>query len=195
MKIIVIGATGTIGAAVAAALAGRHEVVRASRRGDVSVDIDDPSSIEAMYAQVGHVDAVVCAAGNGKFGPLASLSEDDFELGLRSKLMGQVNVVRLGLEHVREGGSFTVTSGSLSRRPMPGGVAITTANAALEGFVRAAALELPRKLRVNAVSPGWVAETLKAMGRDPKGATPAAEVAKAYVRVVEGASTGEIADV
>jgi NAD(P)-dependent dehydrogenase (short-subunit alcohol dehydrogenase family) len=192
VKIIVVGATGVIGSAVASALAERHEVVRASRRGDVRVDIEDPASIASMYTAVGEVDAVVCAAGRASFGALAELSDDAVALGLESKLLGRVNLVRLGLAHVRDGGSFTLTSGVLAKHPVPGSAAITMTNAALEGFVRAAALELPRGLRVNVVSPGWVAETLEAMGRDPSAGTRAADVAKTYARALEHAESGAI---
>ncbi len=192
MKILVVGASGIIGSAIASALAERHEVVRASRNGDVRVDIEDPASIAAMYASIGQVDAVVSAAGRGTFGALAELSDEDFALGLTSKLMGQVNLVRLGIEHVRDGGSFTLTSGILATHPAPGSAALTPTNAAVEGFARAAALELPRGLRVNVVSPGWVAETLEAMGRDPSAGTRASEVAKAYLRAIEGTQNGAI---
>ncbi len=192
MKIIVIGATGTIGSAVATALAERHEVVRASRNGDVRVDIEDASSIGTMYETVGEVDAVVCAAGRGAFGALGELSDEDFALCLKSKLMGQVNLLRLGLSRVREGGSFTLTSGVLAQRPIPGSAAISMTNGALEAFARGAALELTGGRRVNVVSPPWVAETLTQMGRDPSGGKPAAEVAQAYVRAVEGDRNGDV---
>lgn len=193
MKIIVVGASGTIGSAIADALAERgNEVVRASRSGEVRVDIEDRTSIEAMYAAVGQVDAVVCAAGRAAFGGLTTLSEADLALGLESKLMGQVSLVQLGAPHLREGGSFTLTSGILAKHPIAESVAITMANCAIDGFARAAALGLPRGLRVNVVSPGWVAETLEAMGRDPSGGTRAAIVAKAYLRSIDGSETGAI---
>ena len=162
MKVIVIGATGTIGRAVADALATGHEVVRASRRGDVKVDIEDKRSIAALFQQVKDVDAVVSCAGNARFVPLAQLSDDDIAYSLKSKLLGQVELIRQALGYVREGGSVTVTSGVLAQRPMPGGAAISMVNAGLEGFVRGAAAEATRGVRVNAVSPPWVT-------RDPGG--------------------------
>jgi NAD(P)-dependent dehydrogenase (short-subunit alcohol dehydrogenase family) len=140
MKILVVGATGTIGAPVTQALEARHEVIRASHsRSALTVDLADPASIKRLYARVGPVDAVVSAAGRAAFRPLLALSDADFALGLTNKLMGQANLVRYGLEVLADGGSFTLTSGILSRQPMPGGAAISMVNAGLEGFVRAAA--------------------------------------------------------
>jgi NAD(P)-dependent dehydrogenase (short-subunit alcohol dehydrogenase family) len=193
MRIMVVGATGTIGRPTVAALSGKHEVVSASHaRAAEHVDLADPRSIQSLYKRVGPVDAVISAAGQAAFGELAKLSDADFELCLRNKLMGQVNLVRFGIAAVRDGGSFTLTSGILARQPMPGSAGISLVNAGLEGFVRAAALELPRGIRINIVSPGWVSETLQAMGRDPKAGTPAAQVARAYVGSVEGKQSGTV---
>ena len=196
MRILVIGATGTIGAAVTQALDARHEVLRASlSRSALAVDLADPDSIKRLYAKVGTVDAVVSTAGKAAFGPLLALSSEDFSLGLTNKLMGQVNLVRFGIDALTDRGSFTLTSGFLSRFPTPGSAAISLVNAGLEGFVRAAALDLPRGLRINAVAPGWLYETLVALKRDPSSGAPAARVAQAYVRSVEGGMTGQIDDV
>jgi NAD(P)-dependent dehydrogenase (short-subunit alcohol dehydrogenase family) len=195
MKILVVGATGTIGTPVTQALEARHEVIRASHsRSALTVDLADPASIKRLYARVGPVDAVVSAAGRAAFRPLLALSDADFAVGLTNKLMGQVNLVRYGVEVLAEGGSFTLTSGILSRQPMPGGAAISMVNAGLEGFVRAAALDLPSGIRINAVAPGWVRETLMAMKMDPSSGVPAAQVAQTYVRSVEGSMTGQILD-
>lgn len=193
MRILLIGATGTIGSAIAAALGERHDLVPASRqRAREQVDISDAQSIRALYSRVGRVDAVVSAAGRAAFKPLNALADDDFELSLRNKLMGQVNLVRLGLESVADNGSFTLTAGYLARHPMPGSAAVSLVNSALEGFVRAAALEAPRGIRVNVVSPPWVTETLKALGRPLTGGLPAAIMAQSYVRSIEGAETGQV---
>jgi NAD(P)-dependent dehydrogenase (short-subunit alcohol dehydrogenase family) len=195
MRVIVVGATGTIGRAIVAALSPRHEVVSVSHRaGDHRVDLSDPRSIESLYRGIGPVDALVSAAGAASFGPLESLTDEQFALGLQSKLMGQVNLVRLGLPHVKEGGSFTLTSGILARRPTPGSAAISLVNAGLEAFARAAALEMPRSIRINVVSPPWVSETLSAMGRDPAGGLAAARVARAYVESIEGSANGATID-
>jgi NAD(P)-dependent dehydrogenase (short-subunit alcohol dehydrogenase family) len=192
---LVIGATGSIGAAVVHALEARHEVLSASQtRSALKVDLADPNSIKQLYANVGPLDAVVSAAGESAFRPLLALSDADFALCLTSKLMGQVNLVRFGADLLADGGSFTLTTGILSRQPMPGSAAISAANAGLEGFVRAAALELPRGQRINAVAPGWVRETLVAMKMDPEPGMPAAQVAETYVRAVEGDATGQVWD-
>jgi NAD(P)-dependent dehydrogenase (short-subunit alcohol dehydrogenase family) len=191
MRILVIGATGTIGSAITAALRGRHEVIEVShKKTALTVDIADPESIRAMYKKAGKVDAVVSAAGAAKFAPLEKLSDDDFRFSLNNKLMGQVNVVRFGLDFVNDGGSFTVTSGALAQQPMKGSGAISLVNAGLEGFIRVAALEAPRNIRVNCVSPPWVSETLKAMGQDPSGGVPVDVVARSYVRSIEGRESG-----
>ena len=195
MKILLVGATGTIGAAIAQALEKRHEVLRASHsRSALAVDLTDRDSIRRLYTKAGPLDAVVSAAGQAAFGPLFALSDAEFALGLTNKLMGQVNLVRLGVELLSDGGSFTLTSGILGRQPMPGGAAISMVNAGLEGFVRAAALELPRGIRINAVAPGWVRETLVAMKMDPSPGLPAAQVAETYGKCLEGRMTGQILD-
>jgi len=191
MRILVVGAGGTIGRAIVAALSVGNEVVSVSRQSaGIKVDIADPASIQAMFRSVGKLDAVVSAAGQATFAPLAKLSDADFRFCLDNKLMGQVNLVRFGLEHVADGGSFTLTTGILARSPMPGSAAISMVNAGIEGFVRAAALEAPRGIRVNAVSPPWVAETLLALKMDPSQGLPAAVVARSYVQSVMGRESG-----
>ena len=191
MRILVVGATGTIGRAVAAALSAGNEILPVSRQSTaITVDLADPASIREMYRSVGKLDAVVCAAGLAKFAPLDELSDADFRFCLDNKLMGQVNLVRYGFDHVADRGSFTLTSGILARTPMPGSAAISLVNAGVEGFVRAAALEAPRGIRVNVVSPPWVSETLQALKMDPAQGLPAAVVARSYVRSVTGTDTG-----
>jgi NAD(P)-dependent dehydrogenase (short-subunit alcohol dehydrogenase family) len=195
MKIIVIGATGTIGSEVVKALSlNKHEVVRASRNGDVKINLDDVASIRAMFEKVHGVDAVVSCAGNAAFKPFADLTDADYELGLRSKLMGQVSLARLAKDQLRDGGSITLTTGVLAIHPMVGSASVSLVNAGLEGFVRAAALEMPRKLRINAVSPPWVKETMVKFGMDPTPGLASAVVAKAYVAAVAGSQQGKIID-
>jgi len=133
MRILIIG-TGTIGRAVVAALSAGNEIISASLRSTThKVDIADPASIQQMYRSLGKLDAVVCAAGQAKFAPLAQMSDADFRFSLDNKLMGQVSIVRLGFEHVQDGGSFTLTAGSLAQEPMPGSAAISLVNAGIEG--------------------------------------------------------------
>lgn len=193
MRILIVGASGTIGRAVVAALSAGNEIVPVSRQSaPIRVDLAEPASIQEMYRLTGKVDAVVCAAGQAKFAPLAQLSDADFRFCLDNKLMGQVNLVRFGFEYVRDRGSFTLTTGILARSPMPGSGAISLVNAGIEGFVRAAALEAPRGIRVNAVSPPWVSETLQALKMDPAQGLPAAVVARSYLQSVTGTAAGSI---
>src|SRR5271157_946577 len=129
MKVIVIGATGTIGKAVVQAIGNRHDVIPVSgSKSMIKVDIADSLSITKMFQATGQVDAVICAAGLAKFGPMMTLTDADFALGLDNKLLGQVNLVRLGMEHMSDNGSFTLTSGILSRKPMKGSAAISMVN-------------------------------------------------------------------
>jgi len=191
LRILVVGATGTIGKEVVKALAKGNEIIEATRKDTkVKVDIRDVASVRAMLKSVGKLDAIVSAAGSGAWKPLAELTDEDFQQSLAYKLMGQVNLIRYGFGSVNDGGSITVTTGVLSKSPMQGGAAISLVNAGLDGFVRAAALEAPRGIRVNSVSPPWVSETLKAMGMDPSGGLPAAVVAKSYVESVTGKKSG-----
>ena len=195
MKVIVIGATGTIGKAIVQVIADRHEVITVSRsKTAVTVDLADKLSISDMYKTTGRVDAVICAAGLAAFAPFRTLTDSDYHLGISNKMMGQVNVVRAGLDYLNDNGSFTLTSGILSRKPMVGSAAISLVNSALEGFVRAAALEMPRGIRINIVSPNWVTETLKAFNMDPSIGTPVEVVACAYVLALEGSMSGEVLD-
>ena len=193
MRILLIGATGTIGKAIANALKDRHEVIGASRhKSREAVDITKPQSIRDLFSRVDRVDAIVSAAGEAAFKSLNDLTDADFAFSLGDKLMGQVNLARLGFRHVADGGSVTLTSGILSQHPAPGTAAISLVNAGLEGFTRAAALEAPREIRVNIVSPPWVTETLQAMGRPTTGSLPAAVVARSYVESIEGKMNGAV---
>ena len=191
-KILVIGAAGLIGAEVVKAL-GAENCIRASRSSDEKVDISDPKSLAALFARVSQVDGIVCTGGAARFRPWDQLSDEDWTFSLANKLLGQVNVVRYGAKSVRPGGAITLTTGLAAQYPSPGSAIITTVNAAVEAFVRAAAVEPTITIRVNAVSPGWVAETLTAMGRDPAGGIPAANVAAITIRQFREGASGSVA--
>jgi len=195
MKIILIGASGTIGRRIYETLSSKHEIVRASRTGDdVEVDMTSAESIEKMYKSVADVDAVICAAGPAKFGLFKDLTEEDFYVGLRGKMMGQVNLVRIGQNYINDGGSFTLTTGILADDPIAGSTAVTLLNAGLNGFALAAAQELARGIRVNVVSPSIVEDSIAAYGDAFAGfdAVPMNRVVNAYIRCVTGQFTGRV---
>ena len=198
MKIIVIGSTGTLGSAVARSLATRHEIVGVSRKSNPGVDIDDHKTIAPLFAQIaqsGKPNAVVCCAGGGAFGKkVLDLTDDDLAYSTRSKLLGQIKVIREALKYVADGGSITVTTGELAQIPIPGASAISMINAGVEGFVRGAALDAPRGIRVNAVSPPFLTETRVAFKLDPSGSIPADDAARAFVAAVEGKHNGQVLD-
>ncbi|MEM5383554.1 short chain dehydrogenase [Paraburkholderia phymatum] len=194
-KVVVIGATGTLGQAVAAALKARHEVIEVgATRGAHQVDGTDPASIERLFQKIGNVDAVVTATGKVHFGPLTEMTIEQFWIGLRDKLMGQINFVLAAQKYVNDGGSFTLTSGILADEPISQGVSATTVNLALEGFVRGAAIELPRGIRINVVSPTVLTESMESYAPFFRGFEPvdASKAALGYLRSVEGAQTGRV---
>jgi NAD(P)-dependent dehydrogenase (short-subunit alcohol dehydrogenase family) len=193
MKIIIIGASGTIGKHVVKALENDHEIIRVgAKSGDIQVDISDPGSIRNMYDKAGKFDAVVCAAGDGHFGPFNKLTDADFRISVNSKMMGQINLVLIGQHYINPRGSFTLTSGSLANDPVPYGTSVTTVNAAIDGFVRASAIELENGVRINAIAPDVVEESPGYFPYFP-GHVPQTmhSVAQAYVRSVLGAQTGK----
>ena len=195
MKLLIIGGKGTIGKKVSAHFAKKHEIIIAGRiSGDVTVDIADSKSIKAMFESIGIVDAILCIAGEAKWAPFDSLTEDDFYIGLRSKLMGQVNLVRIGQDYLNIGGSFTLTTGILADYPVVMTTSAAMVNGGIHSFVKAAALELKNELRINAVSSGLVEDAVEKYeayfpGHNP---IPMKKVINGYVRSVEGKGTGEI---
>ena len=195
MKILVIGANGTLGKAVVQELSPRHDIVTAGRsHGDRRVNTADIASVRALFADVGKVDAVVCAAGNVHFGALSDMTPELFQVGLNDKLMGQVNVVLAAREYLNPGGSITLTAGTLSHDPVRYGSSASMVNGALESFAIAAAIEMPAGQRINCVSPGVLQESMEAYGPYFPGAeaVPAKRVALAFSKSVEGAQTGKI---
>ncbi len=195
MKVLLIGSTGDIGRTALEALSPSHEIVEVSRRGThINADISDRDSIVEMYQKIGKVDAVVCAAGNVHFGPLSEFTHDQFMFGLTDKVMGQINVVLEGLNWVNDGGSFTLTSGVLDRDPIRSGAGAATANGALGGFVVGSAIEMPRGIRINVVSPGLLDVSEARYGAFFPGheRVSAQRVGLAYIKSVEGPGTGKV---
>lgn len=194
MKVLLIGASGTIGSAVKAELSQRHEVITIGRKsGDFQVDISDSASIRQLFAQTGKFDALVCAAGSVNFVPLGEMDTSHFDLGLQDKLMGQVNLLLIGREFANDGASFTFTSGILNRDPIRTGASAALVNGAIDAFVKAAAIELPRGLRINSVSPNVLVEAMGSYAPYFRGfkPVPAADVALSYAKSVEGLQTGQ----
>ncbi len=194
MKIILVGASGTIGKKVKAALEGRHEVISAGiNSGDVQVDITSSESIEQMFKQVGPFDALISTTGNGHFGLLKDMTAEDFKIGLHNKLLGQVNLVLIGQHYINPKGSFTITSGTMAQDPILYGANITAVNAALEGFVVGADIELENGVRINAVSPSVVEDSPQLHpyfhGHIP---VKMEKVVAAYIKSVEGAQSGQV---
>jgi len=195
MKLLVIGGNGTIGKKVVAHFSKTHEIIIAGRTsGDVTVDIADSGSIKAMFESVGKIDAILCIAGEAKWAPFNSLTEDDYDIGLRSKLMGQVNLVRIGQDYLNTGGSFTLTTGILADYPVAMTTSAAMVNGGIHSFVKAAALELKNELRINVVSSGLVEDAVEKYedyfpGHNP---IPMKKVINGYVKSVEGKGTGEI---
>ncbi|MCB0334807.1 MAG: short chain dehydrogenase [Bdellovibrionales bacterium] len=196
MKIVLIGASGTIGKEVGIALSSEHEVIAVTRQSsDLRLDLESQDSIRALFENILCFDAIVCVAGNAKYGEFQTLTEDDYYIGLKNKLMGQVNLVRIALDYIRPGGVIVLTGGTASRKPFAkGGASISMVNAALEGFVRAVAEETQGKIRINLVAPGWAKETLEAFQMESEEGIPAKEMAPAYLNAIAGESTGKIFD-
>ena len=193
MRIIVVGGAGTIGTAVVERLSARHDVVVAGRQsGDVQVDISSRDSVRSMYHRIGSFDALACA--EAQFGPFETVPEEDLALGVHSKLLGQMRLVLLGRSLISEGGSFTLMSGYVLDDPIPEATSFAVANGGVEGFVRAAALSLERRVRINAVSPGLAQDSYEQFGPFNPGRAPVPmlEIASAFQRSIEGWRTGEI---
>ncbi len=195
MKIIIIGAAGAVGKTAVDALSGRHEIIRVGRTsGDVRANIEDTESIRAMYLEVGKIDAVVSAVGQVHFGPVDGMSSEQFMTGIHQKLLPQVNLVLEGFAYVNDGGSFTITSGVTNRDPIRGGSAAAAANGALDGFVTGAAVDMPRGIRINAVSPEVLESCREAYDGYFPGHVHVSDeaVGLAYSKSVEGCMSGQI---
>ena len=195
MKIIIIGGKGTIGKKVSDHFSKKHEVVIGGRSsGDILVDIANSKSIETMFESIATIDAVVCIAGEAKWAAFDSMTEEDYYIGLKSKLMGQVNLVRIGQNYLNPGGSFTLSTGILADYPVVLTTSAAMVNGGIHSFVKAVSLELKNGIRINAVSSGLVEDAaVKYEGYFPgHNPIPMKKVINGYVKSVEGKGTGEI---
>lgn len=195
MKILIVGGNGTIGGRLSAHFANGHEVIVGGRSsGDVTIDIADCSSIKTMFQQTGKFDAIICAAGEAKWAEFDQLTEDDYYVGLRSKLMGQVNLVRIGRKFLNAGGSITLSTGILADDPVVKTASAAMVNGGIHSFVQAVALEIENGIRVNVVSLGVVEDAYEKYkdyfpGHNP---IPTSKVINAYAKCVLGKMNGQI---
>jgi NAD(P)-dependent dehydrogenase (short-subunit alcohol dehydrogenase family) len=193
MKFLVVGSTGLIGSYVAKTLSKHGTVIGVSRTTQISVDVKDPASIKAMYEKVGKVDAVASCIGKVAFKPVAELTYEDYLMGLKDKALGQVELVRAGIDFLNDAGSFTLMTGVLARDPIPSGSVAALANGAIESFTLAAAIDLPRGIRINTVSPNVLVEATSYHASFPGFHQVSAQsVADAYVKSILGKQTGQI---
>jgi NAD(P)-dependent dehydrogenase (short-subunit alcohol dehydrogenase family) len=195
MRIVIVGASGAVGRTAVQALFDRHEIISVGRStGDVQMDIEDTDSIRSMYRQVGKVDAVVSAVGHVPFGPVHEMTGQQFMEGVRGKVLPQVRLVLEGLDFVKDRGSFTVTTGVTNRDPIPGGSFAAAANGALDGFVRGAAVDMPRGIRINAVSPEVLESCRAKYDGFFRGHVHVSDeaVGLAFSKAVEGCLTGQV---
>ncbi len=195
MKILIIGGNGTLGKKVTEHLKIKHEVIVASRNsGDFKVDITDINSIKSLFEQCGKLDAIVSTAGAAKWAAFDEMTEDDFYIGIKSKLMGQVNLVRIGKDYLNKGGSITLTTGILADDPVEKTTNAAMVNNAIHGFVKAVSLEIKNDIRINAVSPGLVEDSKEKFGDYFPGHIPVSmdKMVSGYVKSVEGKVRGEV---
>lgn len=195
MKVALFGATGTIGKAIAEELAD-HEVIRIGNSGgDLTADLEAPETLEAAFKATGPVDAVISAAGKFVFGGIDEIADGSIREVVENKLLGNIALFRIARPYLKDGGSFAFTTGAVSRFPAAGASIVAAVNAGLESFAASVALETGDSLRVNAVSPRFVAETMEAMGMDSSTGISAADTAKAYRAALEGKMSGATLDV
>ncbi|EKP0303250.1 TPA: short chain dehydrogenase [Aeromonas veronii] len=194
--VILIGAQGKMGQAALSGL-GKHKVITASRSGegcDFQVDITSRESIERLYQNVGSFDAVVNTAGYCEYAPFGEMSDEQWQTTIQSKLMGQINLVNVGLNYINQGGSFTLISGILNIKPIPLAIADATTSGAIDTFVQCVAHELPRGIRINVVNPTVLEEAWDVYGEMMPGfqPVPGALVGKAFERSVDGFISGQV---
>lgn len=194
MKIIIVGASGTMGKHLTAAFSKEHEVITAATEGcDIPVDITSTESIENMFKTAGPFDALISTAGPTFVGPWKKLTDKEFRQGVEGKMMGQINLVLIGQHYINSRGSFTLITGALSHDPQKHFSNASAANGAVEGFVRAAAIELENGIRINAVSPTVIENSPQYFPYFP-GDIPVTmqQLEFGFRKAVFGANTGQI---
>ncbi|SFL11465.1 NAD(P)-dependent dehydrogenase, short-chain alcohol dehydrogenase family [Pseudovibrio ascidiaceicola] len=193
MKIVVVGGTGLVGSEVAKLLGQEHDVITVGRTsGNMQADIEDKASVQTLFEKIGAVDAIISVAGDGVFGGFDEEGDHAYEQALQSKVMGQVNLTRVGHKYLNKGGSITLTSGAVAQHPMPNTAAIAIATAGVDAFVRTVALELVDDKRINSVSLSLVKESAEKFGMDRTHCVPAAKVAEYYRDVLGSSGSGQV---
>ncbi len=195
MKVLIIGGNGAIGKKVSERLASKHEVLIAGRNsGDVTVDFSESVSIQKMFESVGKLDAIVAIAGDAKWDKFNELTEEDFYIGIKSKMMGQVNVVRIGKDFLNPGGSITLSTGILADDPVDMTTSAAMVNGAINSFVKAVALELEDGKRINVICSDLVEDSFEKYKDYFPGNTPVPmhKIVDGYVKSIEGKNTGRI---
>ena len=190
MKVIIVGASGTIGREIDKAISSSHEVVRVgATSGDLQCDYTNADSVAGMFGEIGPFDALVAVVGgDSTFKKFEQLDDADYRYGFDRKFLSQIRLLRLGQAGIRDNGSFTFTSGFLSHYPNPASIATGPLNAAVDTYVQNAANLMPRGIRVNVVSPAPVVEP----GLDGLGLVTAKQCAIFYIEAIEGTMSGQV---
>ncbi|WP_291147350.1 short chain dehydrogenase [Flavobacterium sp. UBA7680] len=181
MRILLIGANGEIGKILNPALAKNHEIITAGRNnGDFKIDLSDSKSIEKLFEEVKNIDSCICVAGDCFTGDLFSLDEEKLNIGIKNKLLGQINLVLIGQKYLNDNGSFILTSGKMGDKPVKNNISKAIVNGGINSFVFSASLELKRGIRINAISPAKVSDI------------PTEDLINAYTKSIEESINGEI---
>ena len=192
-KILVLGSTGLIGSHIVKALEGKHDVIGASLTASpFKVDISKPASIKNLFEQVGKVDAIICVAGVAKFINWHESTDNDWDFSISNKLMGQINLMRIGEYYLNDAGLIILTTGTMAQHPIVGSGILTTVNAGVEAAVMSFNLETKRHAKAFAMSPGWIKEAMEHLGIDSSRGTPVMNIAERYAKVIEEGFEGHI---
>ena len=195
MKILIVGGSGTIGKKVSSFLSKENEIITAGRNsGALRIDLSDSNSIKNLFKKNRNFDTVISIAGEAVWAPFDDLTEEDYYKGIKNKMMGQVNLVKIGRKHINYGGSFTLTTGILADNPVKMTTSAALVNGGIHSFVKAASLEMENNIRVNVISPGLVEDSAEKY----KDYFPGYEIVKMkklaelYAKVIKGDQNGEV---
>ena len=195
MKILIIGGNGTIGKKISTFLSTKNKIITAGRNsGDLKIDLSDSDSIKNLFENNNDFDAVISIAGEAVWAPFKDLPEEDYYKGIKNKLMGQVNLVKIGRNYMNHGGSITLTTGILADNPVKMTTSAALVNGGIHSFVKAASLEMENNIRVNVVSPGLVEDSaVKYKDYFPGyDIVKMQNLAELYEKVINGEQNGEV---